>query len=206
MHYFCDTFYTRVRCIRNFFLFPYAQLFFIRFKANLSKYGSCSLHIRMWRNIRKHHLLASFAPYSLQNILKQIRKQIFDLMLKIHVAANICFRANICLRLSHTGEYLLPNICLEANICKTLSKFHIQANIRLQIVTYCTSKYSLAIFAYQQVFAIYCFKLFRSVFHESWTSINIRFFLKIFAEKGIFASVLFSSHLKSADLLRCETN
>jgi hypothetical protein len=99
-----------------------------------------------------HHLL-----HIRIKIFAQIRIQIFNLMLKIHVAANMCFRANICLRFSHTGEYFLPNICLEANICKTLRKYHIQANIRLQIVTYCTSKYSLAIFAYQQIFAMYCF-------------------------------------------------
>jgi hypothetical protein len=41
-------------------------------------------------------------------------------MQKIHAAANIRFRANICLRSSHTGEYLLQNIRLEVNICKTL--------------------------------------------------------------------------------------
>jgi hypothetical protein len=38
--------------------------------------------------------------------------------------------------LSHTGEYLLQNIRLEAKIYKTLSEFHIQANIRLQIFAY----------------------------------------------------------------------
>ncbi len=87
-------------------------------------------------------------------IFAQIRIQIFDLMQKIHVAENICFRANICLRISHTVEYVLQNIRLEANICQTLSEFHIQANIRLQIFTYkrifaCkyshTSEYSLHI-------------------------------------------------------------
>jgi hypothetical protein len=86
-----------------------------------------------------HHLL-----HIRFKIFAQIRIQIFDLMLKKHVAATICFRANICLRLSHTGEYLLLNIILEANICKTLSKFHIQANIRSQIFTHSTSEYSLA--------------------------------------------------------------
>jgi hypothetical protein len=39
---------------------------------------------------------------------------------------------------------MVQNICLEANICKTLSKSHIQANIRLQIFTHSTSEYSLA--------------------------------------------------------------
>jgi hypothetical protein len=85
-----------------------------------------------------HHLL-----HIRFKIFAQIRIQIFDLMLKIHVAANMCFRANIRL-FSPTGEYLLQNICLEANICKTLSKSHIQANIHLQIFTHSTSKYSLA--------------------------------------------------------------
>jgi len=33
-----------------------------------SEYGSYSLHIRMFRYIRKHHFFASFASYSLQNI------------------------------------------------------------------------------------------------------------------------------------------
>jgi len=80
--------------------------FFIPFEANLSKYGSSSLHIRM------------FSVYSQTSL--------------------------------QTGEYLLQNICLEANIRKTLSKFNIQANIRLQI------------FAYQRMFAMYCFKFQKS--------------------------------------------
>ncbi len=62
-------------------------------------------------------------------------------MQKRHAAPNIRFRANIRLRFSHTGEYLLQNIRLTANILKTLSEFHIKANIRLQI------------FAYKQIFA-----------------------------------------------------
>jgi hypothetical protein len=53
----------------------------------------------------------------------------------------IRFRANIRLRFSHTGEYLLHNIHLEANICTTFSKFHIQVNIRFQV------------FAYKRIFA-----------------------------------------------------
>jgi hypothetical protein len=56
------------------------------------------------------------------------------LMKKIHVSANICFRANILLRFSHTCKYLLQNICLEANIFKSLSEFHIQVNIHLPLV------------------------------------------------------------------------
>jgi hypothetical protein len=62
---------------------------------------------------------------------------------KLHVAANIRFRANIYLRFSHTGKYFLQNIRLEANIRKTLSKFHIQANIASKYSH--TSKYSLHI-------------------------------------------------------------
>jgi hypothetical protein len=50
---------TRVRRIRNFF---------IRFEANLSEFGSYSLHIRMFQYIRRHHLFAYVASYSLQNI------------------------------------------------------------------------------------------------------------------------------------------
>ena len=53
-------------------------------------------------------------------IFAQIRIQKFDLMQKIHVATSIRFRANIRLRYSHTGEYLLQNIRIEANIRKTL--------------------------------------------------------------------------------------
>jgi hypothetical protein len=53
-------------------------------------------------------------------IFAQIYIQIFDLMQKIRVAANIHFRAkNIRFRFSDTGKYLLQNIRLEANICKT---------------------------------------------------------------------------------------
>jgi hypothetical protein len=85
-------------------------------------------------------------------IFSQIRIQLFDLMQKIHVAANICFRANIRLQFSHTGEYLLQNIGLEANVHKTLSKFHIKANIRLQM------------FAYKRIFGTFCFKLSRKAF------------------------------------------
>jgi hypothetical protein len=71
-------------------------------------------------------------------IFAQIRIKIFDLM-QIHVAANFL------LQFFHTGEYLLQNIRLKANIRKTLSEFHIQANICLQIFAYkCIfeSKYS----------------------------------------------------------------
>jgi hypothetical protein len=76
----------------------------------------------MFRYIRKHHLFASLASYSFQNIHTDSHTNIqFD-------AANIHF-TNFHLRFSHTGTYLLQNIRLEANIRETLSEFHIKANI-----------------------------------------------------------------------------
>jgi len=77
---------SRVRCIRNFF--------FIRFEANVSKYGSFSLHIRSLRYIRKHYLFASFASYSLQNIRTNSNKNIQFVAKQIHflILANICFK------------------------------------------------------------------------------------------------------------------
>jgi hypothetical protein len=97
----------------------------------------------MFRYIRKHHLFASFASYSLQNIRTDLHTNIrFDA--KNTFAANIRFRANIRLRFSHTGEHLLQNIRLEAN-------FHIQTNIRIPA----NIRYV-------------CFKLFRKAFHKSW--------------------------------------
>ncbi len=42
-------------------------------------------------------------------IFAQICIQIFDLMQKIHVEANIRFRANICFTFAHTSECLLQN-------------------------------------------------------------------------------------------------
>jgi hypothetical protein len=96
MHYICNTLCARVRRIHNFFYSLIRNFFFIRFKANISKYGSCSLHIRMSRNIRKHHLLASFASYSLQNICTSSHTNIrFD-------AKNTC-----CSKYLLQNEYLL---------------------------------------------------------------------------------------------------
>jgi hypothetical protein len=85
----------------------------------------------MFRYIRKHHLFASFTSYLFQNIenIHTDLHTIFDMIQKIHVAANILFKANVHLRFSHTGEYLLQNIYLEANNGKTFSKLHIQGNI-----------------------------------------------------------------------------
>ncbi len=76
----------------------------ICFEANLSKYGSYSLHIHMFWYIRKHHFVTSFAVYSLQNIYRDSHTNIqFDE--KIHVTGNICFRVNIRLRFSHSGDF-----------------------------------------------------------------------------------------------------
>ncbi len=134
---------------------PYSQLFFHSLRSKSKRiYGSYSLHIRMFRYIHKHHLFASFvfifaSKYSHRFAYK------YSIWCKKHVAVYICFRANIRWRFSHTGENLLKNIRLAANIRKTLSEFYIQANIHLQI------------FAYQQIFATYCLKLFRKAFHKS---------------------------------------
>jgi hypothetical protein len=49
-------------------------------------------------------------------------------MQKIHVEANIRFRANIRLTFPHTGEYSLQNIRIKAKIRKTSSEFHMQVN------------------------------------------------------------------------------
>jgi hypothetical protein len=80
--------------------------FFIHFEANLSKYGSCSLHIRMFRNIRKHHLFASFASYSLQNICTDSHTNIrFD-------AKNTC-----CSKYLLQNEYLLKTFSYWRILC-----------------------------------------------------------------------------------------
>ncbi len=76
----------------------------------------------MFRYIRKHHLFASFASYSLQKYSH-----------KFEYKYSICCKANT---FSHTSEYLLQNSRFEATIRKYLSEFHIQANIRLQIFAY----------------------------------------------------------------------
>ena len=88
-------------------------------------------------------------------IFAQIRIQKFDLMQNKYIFSYWRIFAS---KYSYRSDY-----------SKTLSEFHIQANICLQI------------FAYQQIFATHCFKLFTKTFLKSWTSINIRFFWKIFA-------------------------
>ncbi len=98
--------------------------FFIRFEANLSEYGSYSLHIRMFRYIRKHHLFASFASYSLQNTCTNSHTNILFNAKQMYflILANVSFKifglkqifANIK-RISHSSEYSLANICVHAN-------------------------------------------------------------------------------------------
>jgi hypothetical protein len=97
--------------IRLGFCAPFAT-FFNRFEANLSEYGSYSLHIRMFRYFRQHHL---FASYSFQNIRKNSHANIHFLVL-----ANICFKIFVlkgifASKYSHTSEYLLANICILLN-------------------------------------------------------------------------------------------
>ncbi len=95
--------------------------FFICFAANLSEYRSYSLHIR------KHHLFASFASYSLRNIRTNSYKNFrFDTK-QMHVEVDIRFRANIRYTLSHAGEYSPQNILPVYNtpmfICRQLLRF-----------------------------------------------------------------------------------
>ncbi len=104
---------TGVRRINNFF---------IRFEGDLSEYGSYLLHIRMFRYIRKHHLFASFASYSLRNIrtksytifaahflmLANIRSEIFVLKrIFTKLQAKFKFKWILACKYSHTSEYLL---------------------------------------------------------------------------------------------------
>jgi hypothetical protein len=118
---------------------PYSQLFFIRFEANPSEYGSYSLHICMFRYIHKHHLFASFASYSLQTVCTDSHTNIlFDakktccsvyLLQSEHsrtilsywriFASLYSFRSEYSQnfqRISHSSEYSLTNICIPANI------------------------------------------------------------------------------------------
>jgi hypothetical protein len=107
--------------------------FFTRFEVNLSEYESYSLHILMFRYIRKHHLFASF---SLQNIPTNTHTNIQVDTKQIHVEANICFRENIRFTFSHIGEYSLQNICFEANMAKLQANFYFQANIRFRFYSF----------------------------------------------------------------------
>jgi hypothetical protein len=99
-------------------------------------------HVSVYLQTPFIHIIRS---YLLPNIRTNLHANIrFDAKM-IHVEANIRFRANILFIFSRTSEYLLQNIGFEANFCKTLSEFHIQANICLQIFAYkgiFASKYS----------------------------------------------------------------
>jgi hypothetical protein len=83
----------------------------------------------MFRYVRKHHLFASFASYSLQ-------------ISRTNSNTNIRFVAKQ-ITISHTGEYLLRNnIRFEAKSRKTFNEFHIEANGRCKYSH--TSEYLLA--------------------------------------------------------------
>ncbi len=138
--------------------------FFIRFEASLSEYGSYSLYIRMFRYIHQHHLFASFASYSILNIRTNLNTNSRFVVKQINflILANTCFKKFVLKRIFaktnkffHTSEYLLQNIRFEANIRKTLSEFYMQANIRLNSL----ANIRLQMFAYERIFAKYCFKL-----------------------------------------------
>ncbi len=75
-------------------------IFFICFEANLSNL-ICFIFACFGifaKTIYSHH---SF--HIRFKLFAQIHIQIFNFIQKIHVAGNICFRANIWLRFSHTG-------------------------------------------------------------------------------------------------------
>jgi hypothetical protein len=136
----------------------YIHNFFISFEANLSEYGPSLLHIRMFQ-----YLQTSFnhiARFILASTYLHKFAYKYLVWCKIHVEANIDFRANICFTFSHTGKYLLQNISFEAIVCKTSSEFLIQANICIK------AKICLHIFTYYWIFAMHCFKLYREAFHK----------------------------------------
>jgi hypothetical protein len=64
---------------------------------------------RIWILFASYSLVSVYSQTPFIRIIRfifvQIRIQIFDLMQKIHVAANIRIRANIRWRFSHTGEF-----------------------------------------------------------------------------------------------------
>ncbi len=105
----------RVGCavFATFFLFAS-----MRIQANMSLIRFIFACFGIFANrIYSHHLLQIRFK-----IFAQIRTQIFDLMQNKYIP--------------HTGDYSFQDIRLKANIRKSLSKFHIQANIRLQIFAY----------------------------------------------------------------------
>ncbi len=106
----------------------------VRYLLNVAVNRVVHVHPQFFNADQDYTLLRIRDVYPGFKIFTQIRIKIVDLMKKIHVATNICFRANIRLRFSHTCKYLLQNIRLEANICKSLSEFHIQVNIHFPLV------------------------------------------------------------------------
>jgi hypothetical protein len=130
----------RVCRIHNFFIFYF-------FEANLSEYGSYSLHICLFRytvfsnSIYSHHSLQIHVK-----IFAQIRIQIFDLMLRIACCSKESQRI---LRFSYTGKYFASKYSFRSEYSQKFKRFHIEVNICSQI------------FTYQQIFAIFCFKLYR---------------------------------------------
>jgi hypothetical protein len=65
------------------------------------------------------------------------------------------------------------------------------------------SAYRLQIFAYQRIFAAYCFKLIRKAFHKSKApQLKFGYFFKKYSlTKKYSLPFLFVSHVKSADSL-----
>jgi hypothetical protein len=82
-------------------------------------------------------------------IFVQICIQIIDLMQnKVHVEASTASEQIFASNVLILAKYFLQNIRFETNNHKTLSKFHIQANICLQVYAYkriFTCKYSQCI-------------------------------------------------------------
>ena len=76
--------------------------FFICFEAILIEYESYTLPIRMFVYI---HIVCFIFASSHRFAYKYL-----ILYKKIHVAVNLCFRANIHLICSHTGKFLVQNI------------------------------------------------------------------------------------------------
>ena len=79
-------------------------------------------------------------------IFAQIRIQIFNLMQRIACCSKESQRI---LRFSHTGKYFASKYSFRSEYLQKFKQFHIEVNICSQI------------FTYQQIFANYCFKLYR---------------------------------------------
>jgi hypothetical protein len=112
-------------------------------------------------------------------IFAQIRIPIFDFMQKIHVAANIRFRANICLRFFSSWRIFASKYSFRSEYSQQFKRISHSGEYLLAKYSH-TSEYSLVNIRIPAIFAPYCFELFNYAFHKSLSSINIRFFLKIF--------------------------